>query len=404
MTKLEFHDICFEENKGSIRITFLRIFYTDINKEELQSIGKFTIGKHHIDFGNIPEERARKRFDRILSAGFSNLRNRINSKHTIYIHKNSGIPLIGHNAFGIVDRNTNLIEVKPITSCNMDCVFCSVDPTRRKTDFVVERDYLAQELKKLIESKQCDDIEVVINTHGEPLLYSGTVNLVKDIKNIPQVRRIFIFTNATLLNEKYIDELMDAGLTRFNISLNAIDPKKAKELAGSKAYNLKRILELCRYIAKRHRLLIAPVWVPGLSNDQMPKIIDFVKELNKGSKHEVFLRIQNFLPYKFGKAPSKQKPMQKFYSDLKELENNHGISLIGPDNVSRITKTRSLPKPFERGDIIKANIACKGPLPGEMIAVAKDRIISIPNCTKSKGTIRLKLTRSKHNIFCGVVV
>ncbi|HDD34251.1 MAG TPA: radical SAM protein, partial [Thermofilaceae archaeon] len=37
------------------------------------------------------------------------------------------IPLIGHLAFGIVDRGTNLLQIRPTSSCPLSCVFCSVD-------------------------------------------------------------------------------------------------------------------------------------------------------------------------------------------------------------------------------------------------------------------------------------
>ena len=37
----------------------------------------------------------------------------------------------------------------------------------------------------------------------------------------------------------------------------------------------------------------------------------------------------------------------------------------------------------------------------EKIAVAKERTVSIPNCYKEKGRVRLKITRTKHNIFIG---
>ena len=44
-----------------------------------------------------------------------------------------------------------------------------------------------------------------------------------------------------------------------------------------------------------------------------------------------------------------------------------------------------------------------GRLKNEKIAVAKERSISVPNCNKDKGKVRLKITRTKHNIFIGVV-
>ena len=45
-----------------------------------------------------------------------------------------------------------------------------------------------------------------------------------------------------------------------------------------------------------------------------------------------------------------------------------------------------------------------GRLKNEKIAVAKERTISIPNCYKDKGKTKLKITRSKHNIFIGTPI
>ena len=73
------------------------------------------------------------------------LKNKLNGNNTLYIHKNSGIPLIGSLSFGIIDRGSNMLEIKPLTSCNADCIFCSVDegPSSKKIrDIVVEKDYL----------------------------------------------------------------------------------------------------------------------------------------------------------------------------------------------------------------------------------------------------------------------
>ena len=39
----------------------------------------------------------------------------------------------------------------------------------------------------------------------------------------------------------------------------------------------------------------------------------------------------------------------------------------------------------------------------EKIAIAGERLISIPNCYK-EGKIRIKITRTKHNIFFGELV
>ena len=47
----------------------------------------------------------------------------INNK-IIYVDKNSDIPLFGIDFIGIIDRGTNVIEIKPLTLCNLECKYC----------------------------------------------------------------------------------------------------------------------------------------------------------------------------------------------------------------------------------------------------------------------------------------
>ena len=57
-----------------------------------------------------------------------------------------------------------------------------------------------------------------------------------------------------------------------------------------------------------------------------------------------------------------------------------------------------LPKPFKKDQVIEAEIALPGRIGNEMLAVAKDRLISVPECFKEIGAkVKLKIKRTKHN-------
>ncbi|MEK6828422.1 MAG: radical SAM protein, partial [Nanoarchaeota archaeon] len=230
MAELVFKDLSFEKDKGKVKVNFLRLFYFYLEEENLARISQYEISRNSITFKNVSENSARKKFEFLLANSFRNLKNKLNNKKTIYIHQSSGIPLIGTNYFGLIDRGTNIIEVKPITSCNISCVFCSVDEgpySRRKADFVVEKDYLVNEFRKIVEFKASNNIDAHINAQGEPTLYADMVELVRGIMSVKGVKRSSIDTNGTLLNKQLVDELADAGLTRINLSLNALDLEKA---------------------------------------------------------------------------------------------------------------------------------------------------------------------------------
>ncbi|MDP6586911.1 MAG: hypothetical protein QF535_19800, partial [Anaerolineales bacterium] len=190
-----------------------------------------------------------------------------------------------------------------------------------------------------------------------------------------------------------------AGLTRINLSLHALDEKTANKMAGT-GYNLKKVMALAPYIAKKMDLIITPVWLPGYNDKELVKLAKFAQEIGAGKKCPA-IGIQNFLPYHFGRNPVKSVDIVIFHKKLRDLEQKHSIKLICDESDFKIKKCRELPKPFKKGDIVKAEIICLGRLNKEMLAVAHSRVISIPNCYKDQGYVKLKIKRTKHNIFLG---
>ena len=316
MAELEFQDFIFKEKGESIEVDFLKIFSFEIKKQDLEKIGKFTLEKNKIIFSEIKEDKARKAFSRILNKEFSGLKSKITKNPVLYIHKNSNIPLIGNLSFGIVDKGTDMLELKPLTSCNIDCIFCSVDEgtkTKKKLDIVIEKDYLVEETKKLMEYKK-QPVHIYINPQGEPLLYADIIGLVKDLSNLEYVKAISIITNATLLTENMANQLIDAGLTELNISLNALNPDKAKQIANNSSYNIDKIKQVLTKIKGKIKIIIAPVLMNNINNEDIKGLAKYCKE------NDFELLVQNFLLNKRGRKPTKEIPFNKFYDFLKGLE------------------------------------------------------------------------------------
>ncbi|MEG2775374.1 MAG: radical SAM protein, partial [Acetivibrio sp.] len=66
-------------------------------------------------------------------------------------------------------------------------------------------------------------------TGGEPLVRKGFTDLVRRIKEIPNIEEVTLTTNGILL-EEYLEELKDAGLDSINISLDTLNPEKYREI------------------------------------------------------------------------------------------------------------------------------------------------------------------------------
>jgi hypothetical protein len=406
MAVLSFNDLGFldeRDEKARIKVVFLRLYYFYLSKEDLKKIGGFKVTAHSIDF-DCSEKKAANKFNQLLEKGFAELKCSINHLRTVYVHRNSGIPLIGTGVFGLIDRNTNCIEVKPLTACNLDCVFCSVDAgksSRKVTDYIIEKDYLVEEFNKLANRKE-HPVEAHIGPQGEPLLYAPLVELIRDLKKNPKVNIISIDTNGTLLTEKLVDELAEAGLTRINFSLNSLDEKKCSFMAGS-GYNLRHILRMIKYASQKLNVLIAPVIVPSMNDDEIKGLINVGRRI---SSEFPVLGIQNYLNYKRGRNPVKQRSWEEFFEMLKPFEKDSGLKLRLCKEDFGIKHDAKLEKPFDKKQIVKARIVCEGPLKGEKIGVYKNRAIIIEKADKvmANSLVNVRVIRSKHNIYRAVLL
>jgi uncharacterized protein len=406
---MQFQTLSFKLQEDYLLVKLFNIFHTKIPLNELNSIGPFKlVDEHTVDFIDTYEHKANTKFSYLLANHFKELKNSINGNKAVYIHQNSGIPLIGNVSFGIVYRDTSLIEIKPITSCNLNCIYCSVGEGKssKKTDFVVEKDYLVQELQKLLDFVE-EPVEVHIGVQGEPFLYADLIPLITDLYNNQKITLISMDTNFTIVSKSIIDQLSKfKDKLRFNISLDAMDQEIAEKMAGCK-YNLDYVLKMIKYANEQEiKILIAPLYVPGYNDQELDKIVKFVKELGiKSSDKNPVLGIQNFLNYKTGRNPVKAVSWEKFYTMISKLEKDNNISLKISSEDFGIHKTKQLPKPFVKDDIVKAIVKSPDRFNNTSLAVTKNRVISISDCPfKENRKVKIKITRDKHNIFNGKLV
>lgn len=395
-TRVDFEHIRFVQGEQAVRGVFCRHFGFELRPEELARIApSYAVEDGALVF-DAPEKTVLRRANQLIGQKLLGLKSRLSGNPAVYVDEASGIPLIGSLSFGLIDRNTNCIEVRPNTGCNLSCVFCSVGEGRSSfnaTEYLAEADYLVKGLEELIAFKGCD-VDVHIGCQGEPTLYSRLEELIAKVRAIPRVRNISMVTNGVLLDEAGIRALAKAGLTQLDLSINALSGGTAARLAGC-AYPLGHIKKVAESAAREMGLVIAPVWVPGMNDAEMGPLIEFAKRL--GAR----IGIQNYLPYRFGRKPVKAMPMPEFEERMRSLEKKHGCKLVfGPADFN-IMPTKPLPKPFRRGEAVEAELLCPGRRRGEMLAAAGGRVITVTGCRQDSGRVRMRITRSKHNIFYG---
>ena len=410
-TILSFETLQFRKSQETLQVNLLKIFKLHIPLAELEVIARFEIvDSHSIRFFDVKEKKARIQFMGLFDKYLPTLVNTISKQQATYVHSGSGIPLIGSVAFGIVYRNSSIIEVKPVTSCNLSCVYCSVKEGKNsgKRDIVVEMEYLLEELEKVLAFVE-EPVEIHIGVQGEPFLYADMVELVERLQQMEQVHTISTDTNLTLVTRAMVDRLALCDKFRVNISLDSMDLDSARRIADASNYNLQYVLDMIRYIAASDLdFLIAPVYTPGFNDDQLGPIVEFVKSLpikerEDGKKQLPKVCIQNYLPYKSGRRPVKESASwEKFYAMIEGLEKEHDIQLkINADDFA-IKSLKELPKPFAMDDEIRATLVARDRFPNTCLAAAGGRVISVPQCKFIPGKkVKLKIIRDKHNIFTG---
>ena len=330
-------------------------------------------------------------------------------KKIINITKEKKIPLIGHIAFGLIDRGTNLIQVRPTSLCPLSCIFCATDSgpfsRHRISEYVVELNYLLEWFNKVAEYKG-EDIEAHIDTVGDPLTYKKLPELVKALRNHPKVKVISIQTHGALLTPQIIDKLEEAGLSRINLSIDSLNPDLARKISGSPWFDVRKVIEMARYIVENTRidLLIAPVWIPGVNDKEIPRIIEFALKIGAGKRWPP-LGIQKYEAHKRGRKPSKVKPMswKVFYSQLRKWELKYGVKLILKPEDFNIHKDKRIPISFKIGEITIVKIVEQGWLRGEWLGVAKDRVVTVVGVPSKKPLINhevfVKIIHNKDGIY-----
>ncbi|OPY26351.1 MAG: molybdenum cofactor biosynthesis protein A [Methanocella sp. PtaU1.Bin125] len=329
------------------------------------------------------------------------LRNHYTHRELVYITRESGIPLIGHTAFGLIDRGTNLIQVRPVSGCNLNCIFCSVDEGHtqtRKTDFIVDTDYLVEEFAKLAALKS-DDVEAHIDGQGEPFIYPYMIELLQKLRKVPNVKTISAQSNGMVIDEEKIRAM--AGLIdRVNLSVSSLDQRTAQILAGTKKYDVEHVKNVAvKLLEHGIDVLLAPVWVPGFNDGEMAKIIEWGQSIGVGRRYPGF-GIQNYVRYQFGKKV-KTKPMRfdQFFEKLAVLEQQYGLKLKLTPADFGIHRAPALPKAFRKGDQLKLDLVAPGRVHGEMLAVASGRVIGVLTDRPVGSRVSAEITRTTDNVY-----
>lgn len=131
-------------------------------------------------------------------------------------------------------RKISYLRISLTDRCDLRCTYCI---PKGYTEFEKPEHWLDfEQLERVVTQFANMGTHRFRLTGGEPLLRKNIVDLVKRLKTINGVDDLSLSTNATRL-QYYADDLRSAGLSRLNVSLDALDPGIFQKIAGSDSLN-----------------------------------------------------------------------------------------------------------------------------------------------------------------------
>ena len=167
-------------------------------------------------------------------------------------------------------RPVENIRVSVTQRCNFRCIYCH----REGQLFNSKTEMSAEEIERIVRVAASLGVWGVKLTGGEPLLRKDIIEIVQKISKIPGINDISMTTNGFLL-AKYADQLREAGLSRVNVSLDTLNPKKFREITGVDAHE-----NVIRGIVKAAEAGLNPVKVnmvllKGINENEVEDMIEF---------------------------------------------------------------------------------------------------------------------------------
>ena len=170
--------------------------------------------------------------------------------------------------------HTNL-RISVTDRCNIRCFYCMPDENVR---FRPRHEILTfEEIERFVRVVAPLGINKLRLTGGEPLVRAGLPKLVERLATIPGIHDIAMTTNGILL-EEHAQALKDAGLTRVNISLDALSEETFRRIA--RRDGLDRVLAGI-HAARRvgfPRIRLNAVAIKGITEPEVAPLTKFARD------------------------------------------------------------------------------------------------------------------------------
>ena len=211
----------------------------------------------------------------------------------------------------LFSRTISYLRLSLTDRCNLRCLYCLSEDERLNGRAKLAHSELLryEELVRVVRAAVDLGITKVRLTGGEPLVRRQLMDFIWSLRQIAGLHDIRMTTNGVLL-EKYARQLVEAGVSKINISLDSLRPERFAQITGVDCFDrVWRGIERA-YAAGFSTIKLNMVVMRGRNDDEL---LDFAKlSLIK----RVQVRFIEFMP--IGPASSWRQEMYVSTAEIME--------------------------------------------------------------------------------------
>ena len=172
-------------------------------------------------------------------------------------------------------RKITYLRISVTDLCNLRCVYCMPEQGIEKRP---HRDIMTvEEIVAAVEAAAECGIKKVRITGGEPLVRNGIIDICRSIGKIESLEEICMTTNGILL-PKYASDLINAGVTRLNISLDTLNAEKYARITRiGKLENALAGIKAAEEAGFKNTKINA-VLIGGINSDEIAQLVALTKD------------------------------------------------------------------------------------------------------------------------------
>jgi len=180
-----------------------------------------------------------------------------------------------HKTLAAMELRPFELHLELTNLCNADCVFCPYQFQERKTEVMSDAIFKKAVADYVAAGGGSVGLTPVV---GDALIDPSFVSRVKYLRSFPQIDRIWLTTNAILLDRHGVDEVLDLGLTAITISTAGFDEAMYARVYRNRSYhrmrqNVLKLLE--RNAARRNPIPVAIALRPDRALKEVMQDPDF---------------------------------------------------------------------------------------------------------------------------------